>query len=103
VLGAYILAGELAEARGDYARAFAAYEREMAEPVHRSRAMARGIAKSLIPNSRAGVWALTLGAQLISTLPVGLIKTVARLNTKGARLYDSMHYPEYPSRARGMT
>jgi 2-polyprenyl-6-methoxyphenol hydroxylase-like FAD-dependent oxidoreductase len=95
VLGAYILAGELAEARGDYARAFAAYEREMAEPVQRSRAMARGIAKSLIPNSRAGVWALTTGAQLISLLPAGLIKAVARLNTKGARVYDSMQYREY--------
>lgn len=95
VLGAYILAGELAEARGDYARAFAAYEREMGEPVRRSRAFARGVAKTLVPNSRAGVWALTSGAQLISVLPAGLIKAVARLNTKGARLYDSMQYREY--------
>ena len=95
VLGAYILAGELAEARGDYARAFAAYEREMGEPVRRSRAFARGVARSLVPNSRAGVRALTYGAQLISMLPAGLTKAVARLNTKGARLYDSMHYREY--------
>ena len=95
VLGAYILAGELAEARGDYARAFAAYEREMGEPVRRSRAFARGVARSLVPNSKAGVWALTVGAQLVSMLPAGLTKAVARLNTNGARLYDSMHYREY--------
>jgi 2-polyprenyl-6-methoxyphenol hydroxylase-like FAD-dependent oxidoreductase len=101
VLGAYILAGELAEARGDYVRAFAAYEREMAEPVQRSRAMARGIAKSLIPNSRAGVWALTSGAQLISVLPAGLIKAVARLNSNGVRLYDSMQYKEYSTPVAG--
>ena len=95
VLGAYILAGELAQAGGDYTRAFATYEREMSEPVRRSRAMARGIAKGLVPNSTAGVWALTRGAQLISMLPAGLTKAVARLNTKTVRLYDSMQYKEY--------
>jgi 2-polyprenyl-6-methoxyphenol hydroxylase-like FAD-dependent oxidoreductase len=101
VLGAYVLAGELAQARGDYARAFAAYEREMADPVRRSRAMARGIAKSLVPNSRAGVWALTRGAQVISLLPAGLTKAVAKLNTKGVRLYDSMQFKEYSSPVAG--
>jgi len=95
VLGAYILAGELAQAKGDYARAFAAYEAEMDDPVRRSRAMARGIAKGLIPNSRAGVWALIHAAQLISVLPAGLTKTVARMNSKTVRLYDTMRYKEY--------
>ncbi len=101
VLGAYVLAGELAQARGDYAQAFAAYEREMADPVRRSRAMARGIAKSLVPNSRAGVWALTRGAQVISLLPAGLTKAVAKLNAKGVRLYDSMQFKEYSSPVAG--
>jgi 2-polyprenyl-6-methoxyphenol hydroxylase-like FAD-dependent oxidoreductase len=101
VLGAYILAGELAQANGDYTRAFAAYEQQMGEPVRRSRAMARGIAKSLVPNSRAGVWALTRGAQLISLLPAGLTKAVARMNTKTVRLYDSMQYKEYSTPVAG--
>jgi 2-polyprenyl-6-methoxyphenol hydroxylase-like FAD-dependent oxidoreductase len=95
VLGAYILAGELAEARGDYARAFAAYEQLMADPVRRSRVLARGIAKGLVPSSGAGVWALARGAQLISMLPAGITKAVAKLNTKGVRLYDSMQYKDY--------
>jgi 2-polyprenyl-6-methoxyphenol hydroxylase-like FAD-dependent oxidoreductase len=95
VLGAYVLAGELAEANGSYTRAFAAYEREMGEPARRSRALARGVAKSLVPRSRAGVWTLTRGAQLISMLPAGLTKAVAKLNSKGVRLYDSMQYKEY--------
>ena len=95
VLGAYILAGELAQADGDYAKAFAAYEAEMGDAVRRSRTMARGIAKGLIPNSRAGVWALTRGAQLVSILPAGLTKAVAKLNTKTVRFYDSMLYREY--------
>jgi 2-polyprenyl-6-methoxyphenol hydroxylase-like FAD-dependent oxidoreductase len=95
VLGAYILPGELAQARGDYPQAFAAYEQQMLEPVLRSRAFARGVAKSLVPGSAAGVWALTRGAQLISLLPAGITKAVAKLNTKGVRLYDSMQFKEY--------
>jgi 2-polyprenyl-6-methoxyphenol hydroxylase-like FAD-dependent oxidoreductase len=95
VLGAYVLAGELARAGGDHARAFAAYEREMAEPVRRSRDFARTMAKSIVPGSAAGVWALTRGAQLVSMLPAGLVKAVAKLNLRGVRLYDSMQYKEY--------
>ncbi|MGA7055451.1 MAG: FAD-dependent monooxygenase [Mycobacterium sp.] len=95
VFGAYVLAGELAQANGDYARAFAAYEQQMADPVRRSRAFARVMAKSIIPGSAAGVWVMTRGAQLISMLPAGLTKAVARLNAKGVRLYDSMHYKDY--------
>jgi 2-polyprenyl-6-methoxyphenol hydroxylase-like FAD-dependent oxidoreductase len=95
VLGAYVLAGELARANGDYARAFAAYERRMGEPVHRSRAFARAAAKTIVPDSRAGVWALTRAGQLISALPSGLTRTIAKLNTKGARLHDSMPVPDY--------
>lgn len=95
VLGAYILAGELAQANGDYARAFAAYERQMGDPARRSRTLARGIAKGLVPRSRPGVWALTRGVQLIAMLPAGLTKAGAMLNTKTVRLYDSMQYRDY--------
>lgn len=95
VLGAYILAGELAQADGDYPRAFASYQRLMADPVRHSRAFARTAAKSIVPGSAAGVWALTLGAQLISALPAGLSRAVAKLNSKGVRLYDTMQYPAY--------
>src|SRR6185437_6171797 len=54
VVGAYTLAGELAAAGGDPARAFPAYEEAMGEYVRRSRAFAAGATKSLIPTSRAG-------------------------------------------------
>lgn len=95
VLGAYVLAGELARADGDHLRAFAAYELQMREPVHRSRSFARGAAKGLIPGSRAGLWALTRGAQLISAMPGSLSRSLAKLNTKGVRMHDSMPVPEY--------
>lgn len=95
VLGAYVLAGELARADGDHLRAFAAYELHMREPVRRSRSFARGAAKGIIPGSRAGVWALTRGAQLISAMPGPLARSLARLNTKGVRMHDSMPVPDY--------
>ncbi|MDD4866926.1 MAG: FAD-dependent oxidoreductase, partial [Mycobacterium sp.] len=95
VLGAYVLAGELARADGDHLRAFAAYELAMREPVLRSRAFARAAAKSIIPGSPTGVWALTRGAQLVSRMPGPLSRALTRLNTKGVRLYDSMRVPDY--------
>jgi 2-polyprenyl-6-methoxyphenol hydroxylase-like FAD-dependent oxidoreductase len=95
VLGAYVLAGELARAGGDHIRAFAAYEREMREPVLRSRAFACGAAKSLVPGSRAAVWAMTRAVRLVSLLPASLTRTVAKFNTKGVRMYDAMRVPDY--------
>lgn len=110
VLGAYILAGELTRFDGDYTQAFAAYERAMAQPVRHSRAFARTAARTLVPASQPGVRALLLGAQLVSLLPGGLTKTVAKRNTKGVRLFDAMRYPDYSfgnmgprPRTRGMT
>ena len=95
VVGAYVLAGELARARGDYAAAFAAYESTMREPVLRSRAFARGAAKSLIPSSRAAAWAMRQAVQLVSMLPASLTRAVAKLNTKSLRMHDSMRVPDY--------
>ncbi|OSC39989.1 FAD-dependent monooxygenase [Mycobacterium decipiens] len=95
VLGAYILAGELAQAGGDYPRAFAAYEQQMAHPVRRSRAFARTMAKIIVPGSAAGACAIARSAQLITMLPSGLTRALAKMNPRGARLYDSMPYKEY--------
>lgn len=95
VVGAYMLAGELAQARGDYERAFAAYEQRMREPVRRSRAFARGAAKTVVPGSAAALWVVTRGAQLVSALPSPVSRAVAKLNTKGVRMHDSIPVPDY--------
>jgi 2-polyprenyl-6-methoxyphenol hydroxylase-like FAD-dependent oxidoreductase len=95
VLGAYVLAGELAAAGGDHKRAFAAYEREMVELVRKSRAFAAGAARSLIPGSRAGVWVLARGGQLVTALPARLTTALAKLNTGGVRMHDSMAVKDY--------
>jgi 2-polyprenyl-6-methoxyphenol hydroxylase-like FAD-dependent oxidoreductase len=97
VVGAYVLAGELARADGDHERAFPAYERALAEHVRGSRAVALSAAKTLIPTSQLGVWALAQGARLISALPAGPSRALVRLTTKSARLHNSMTVDDYPS------
>ncbi|MFE2162898.1 FAD-dependent monooxygenase [Streptomyces lydicus] len=96
VVGAYVLAGELAREGGDHERAFPAYERAMAEHVRGSRAAALSAAKTLIPTSRLGVRGLAQGARLISALPAGPSRALLRLTTKGARLHNSMTVDDYP-------
>ncbi|WRZ87921.1 FAD-dependent monooxygenase [Streptomyces sp. NBC_01007] len=95
VVGAYVLAGELAQAGGDHEHAFPAYERVMAEHVRGSRAAALSAAKTLIPTSRLGVWGLAQGARLISALPAGPSRALVRLTTKSGRLYNSMTVDDY--------
>ncbi|MUL64375.1 FAD-dependent oxidoreductase [Mycobacterium sp. CBMA 234] len=94
VYGAYILAHTLAGARGDHTAAFAAYERMMAAPVAGSRTMARVSAKTIVPRSDWGTRALIGMARTVSLLPTGLTQRLARLNSKGVRLYDTMPLPD---------
>jgi 2-polyprenyl-6-methoxyphenol hydroxylase-like FAD-dependent oxidoreductase len=95
VYGAYVLAGEIADAGGDHATAYAAHERRMMAPVLGSRSMARINAKTIVPQNRFGVQALIAAARTVSVLPAGVTKSLARLNRQGIRLYDSMPLPDY--------
>jgi 2-polyprenyl-6-methoxyphenol hydroxylase-like FAD-dependent oxidoreductase len=52
LVGAYVLAGELAAAAGDHLVAFASYERELRDYVRRGQKLAKGNATGLIPRSR---------------------------------------------------
>ncbi|OBB12230.1 FAD-dependent oxidoreductase [Mycolicibacterium setense] len=98
VYGAYVLAAEMVRAGDDYAAAFAAYERTMLAPVEGSRKLARVNAKTVVPTSGWGIRALVGAGQLISLLPLGLVQSLARLNTRGVRLYDTMPLPNWPDR-----
>lgn len=99
VYGAYVLAAEMVRAGDDYPAAFAAYERTMFAPVTGSRKLARVNAKTIVPTSRWGVGALVSTGRLISALPIGLTQSLARLNAKGVRLYDTMPLPAWPAEA----
>ncbi|CRZ18774.1 FAD-dependent monooxygenase [Mycolicibacterium neworleansense] len=93
VYGAYVLAAEMVRAGDDHAAAFAAYERTMLAPVVGSRKLARVNAKTVVPTTDWGIRTLVGAGRLISLLPLGLIQSLARLNTKGVRLYDTMPLP----------
>jgi 2-polyprenyl-6-methoxyphenol hydroxylase-like FAD-dependent oxidoreductase len=101
VLGAYVLAGALAHT-DDYETAFVNYENEMRDVVHASRKFALGVARTLIPSTRSGVWALTRGAQLVTSLPSWVVRPLAKLNSKGVRLHDSMVVRDYERQGAGV-
>ena len=66
VVGAYILAGELAEADGDYRIAFARYESLMQEFVKKCQGLADGGVDWFVPRTRLRFW---LSNQLWKVLP----------------------------------
>ncbi len=96
VYGAYVLACALAHADGDHTAAFAAYERTMMPSVLGSRKLARVNAKTIVPGTRWGVRALVGVGRAVSVLPLGVTQAIARLNSRGVRLYDTMPVPDSP-------
>ena len=66
VVGAYVLAGELAEAGGDYGAAFASYERLMREFVQKCQGLADGGTDWFIPRTPFRLW---LSNQMWKILP----------------------------------
>ncbi|MEU1882603.1 FAD-dependent monooxygenase [Streptosporangium sp. NPDC020072] len=100
VVGAYVLAGELAEAGGDHTRAFPAYEQEIGDYVRRSRSFAVGAAKRLIPASPGALRTLTWGMWLINHIPTSAARTLTDMGARGLRLHDEVRTKDY---SRGLT
>jgi 2-polyprenyl-6-methoxyphenol hydroxylase-like FAD-dependent oxidoreductase len=97
VVGAYVLAGELAVADGDHTRAFAAYEMAMADYVIRSREFAIGAAKRLLPSSPWGVWAFIGTGLLVGHLPVAVTQALTKVTPRTVRLHDAVTVKDYES------
>jgi 2-polyprenyl-6-methoxyphenol hydroxylase-like FAD-dependent oxidoreductase len=66
LVGAYVLAGELAASGGDHRAAFDRYEKGMREYVGRGQEQVKGASGFLLPKSRSQVW---LRNQFIRMLP----------------------------------
>jgi 2-polyprenyl-6-methoxyphenol hydroxylase-like FAD-dependent oxidoreductase len=56
IVGAYILAGELKLANGNYKIAFEQYENIFKPFIEHKQKSAQNFAKSLVPNSNFGIW-----------------------------------------------
>lgn len=66
IVGAYILAGELKQADGNYPLAFARYESQMREYAAQSQKLAEGAENWFVPRTR---WRLWLSTQMWRILP----------------------------------
>ncbi|MEV4257356.1 FAD-dependent monooxygenase [Spirillospora sp. NPDC049652] len=69
MVAAYVLAGELAEAGGDHAVAFARYEEAMREYADGCRKQGQGVAKLMVPENRVIAWLLRQNYKLMPYLP----------------------------------
>jgi len=95
IVGAYMLAGQLAVAGGDHTLAFAAYESEIGDYVRRSRAFAMGAVKHLIPAGQGDLRKLIVVSRAVKHLPLPLTRALTRLSNTGLRLHDSVKLTDY--------
>lgn len=74
LVGAYVLAGELAAADGDHARAYAAYEQKMRRFVDRAQKFARGAGDGgLMPDSHRQIRLRNRAVRMLRYLPKSLV------------------------------
>lgn len=66
IVGAYILAGELKQANGDYKKAFEAYQKIFKPFMRKKQKAAQGFAKSFVPKSNFGIWVRNLVFKMMS-------------------------------------
>lgn len=91
LVGAYVLAGELAAAGGDHRAAFAAYERTLRPFIGRNQDLARSGSSMLIPATRGQIW---LRNRLVSVV-TRLGPLARRLNGGINRAARSLELPDY--------
>jgi 2-polyprenyl-6-methoxyphenol hydroxylase-like FAD-dependent oxidoreductase len=78
LVGAYVLAGELAAAAGDYDVAFARYERRMRSFVEQNQQLASGNLKGMVLQSWPQIWFQTRMLRVLPYLP-GKERIIARV------------------------
>ena len=85
---AYTLAGELHACKGDYRKAFDAYQKHLQSFALRKQKAARGFASSFVPKTSLGLWLRNTSLRVISSL--GLSEWAFR-----AQLNDPFKLPKY--------
>ncbi|TMR95464.1 FAD-dependent monooxygenase [Nonomuraea basaltis] len=69
VVGAYVLAGELAAAHGDHRTAFPRFEQEMRPFVERNQELGRDAVKQMVPATRLRAWAQLAMMRMMPYMP----------------------------------
>ncbi|MEQ4719006.1 FAD-dependent monooxygenase [Nonomuraea sp. B19D2] len=89
VVGAYVLAGELAAAHGDHHVAFARYEEEVREYAAGCQKMGDGVANLMVPSSRFMAGLLNRYYRLMPYLPgKNMVSKIARRTAENITLRD---------------
>jgi 2-polyprenyl-6-methoxyphenol hydroxylase-like FAD-dependent oxidoreductase len=98
VIAAYVLAGELARARGDHKSALANYEREMGAAVEASREVGPSLLRALVPRTSLEISISLSVASLVAQLPPRLrrfVPLLPRRALRGLRQIASTRVPDY--------
>ncbi|MGB6871132.1 MAG: FAD-dependent monooxygenase [Acidobacteriaceae bacterium] len=95
VVGAYVLAGELAEADGDYRIAFEQYETAMREFVRKCQGIADGGTDWFVPRTRLRLW---LSTQMWKVLPYTPWKNM--MIEVPLKIGNSIHLKDYAAGER---
>jgi 2-polyprenyl-6-methoxyphenol hydroxylase-like FAD-dependent oxidoreductase len=88
LVGAYVLAGEMATAGDDYTAAFASYQRQMSEAVARAQKFARSAHHFLLPTSRAFLRINSLAMRVMPYLPKGWVSSGVEKAANAVTLKD---------------
>jgi 2-polyprenyl-6-methoxyphenol hydroxylase-like FAD-dependent oxidoreductase len=90
VVGAYVLASELAAASDDHAHGLAAYEQIMRPAVQQSERIGPYTMKLLIPGSRMQVWAMAQAMRLLPRLPSPIRRALTSYGGGPAAMLDAV-------------
>lgn len=92
LVGAYVLAGELATAPDDPGTAFACYERELRDYVNRCQKFAQESGGALLPKSRAQIWFRNQMLRMLPYMPwKGLITSGFQQTVNAVTLKDYLN------------
>jgi 2-polyprenyl-6-methoxyphenol hydroxylase-like FAD-dependent oxidoreductase len=90
VVGAYVLAAELAAASGDHVHGLAAYEQVMRPAVQQSQRIGPAVMKMLIPRSRALLWARAQAIRVLPRLPAPVRRRLTSYGGGPAAMLDAV-------------
>ena len=101
VIGAYMLASELAVAGGNHVEGFAAYERALGPVVQHSRSIGPTVMKLIIPRSRAQVWTMVQAMRLLPHLPARLRQGITSFGGSAAAMLNEVRLRQPPDVLHG--
>jgi 2-polyprenyl-6-methoxyphenol hydroxylase-like FAD-dependent oxidoreductase len=88
IIGAYVLASELAKANGDHVRGFAAYQQVLEPVVRHSRRIGPAVINLIIPGSGWQTWLTAQALRAIPRIPAPLRRRLTAFGGSAAAMLD---------------